>query len=70
MERLEELPPFFMSHRPRHLNAASDALSRREQDVPINADNVRLQDRELQLLKDEWMNTTRLQQLIHANPTF
>ena len=53
MEYLEELPSFRIQHRPGKLNAASDALSRGEQDIPVDADDQRLKDRELQLLKED-----------------
>ncbi|KAI0996563.1 hypothetical protein K3495_g11619 [Podosphaera aphanis] len=32
-----------------------DALSRREQDMPVDADDERLKSREIQLIKDSWM---------------
>ena len=51
MEHLEGLPLFRIQHRPGKLNAASDALSRREQDIPVDAENGRIKDRELQLLQ-------------------
>ena len=47
MEHLEGLPLFYITHRPGRLNAASDALSRREQDLPVDADDERLRHREL-----------------------
>ena len=52
VEHLEGLPLFYIQHRPGKLNAASDALSRREQDIPVDAEDERLKDRELQLLKE------------------
>ena len=70
MEYLEELPPFFITHRPGRLNSASDALSRKEQDVPVDADDARLRDRELQLLKDEWIGKKQeATQFIRLAPT-
>ena len=52
VEHLEGLPSFCIQHRPGKLNAASDALSRREQDIPVDAEDERLKDRELQLLRE------------------
>ena len=43
------------------LNAASDALSRREQDLPVDANDERLRHRELQLLKENVMISQPMQ---------
>ena len=51
-KHLEGLPSFCIQHRPGKLNAASDVLSRREQDIPVDAEDERLKNRELQLLKE------------------
>ena len=61
MEHLEGLPPFYITHRPGRLNAASHALSRREQDLPVDADDERLRHRELQLLKENGMISQPMQ---------
>ena len=54
MEFMSELPPFTTIYRPGRLSAAPDALSRREQDMPENADDPRLREREVRLWKEEW----------------
>ncbi|KAI0991746.1 hypothetical protein K3495_g16441, partial [Podosphaera aphanis] len=38
-------------------SARPDALSRREQDMPGNADDERLTSREMQLIKDSWLES-------------
>ncbi|KAI0996107.1 hypothetical protein K3495_g12074 [Podosphaera aphanis] len=44
-----------------------DALSRREQDMPINADDERLKSREMQLIKNSWMKKNNEAGIVKSN---
>jgi transposase InsO family protein len=46
---------FRIVHVPGVDNGMADALSRRDQDMPANADDVRLKERQVQLIKPEWI---------------
>jgi hypothetical protein len=51
---------FRIVHVPGTANGRADALSRRDQDIPKNAQDDRLQDRILQLIKPEWIEKGRM----------
>ncbi len=46
---------FVIVHIPGKENERADALSRRDQDLPVNADDQRLMDRNIQLLRPEML---------------
>jgi hypothetical protein len=51
---------FRIVHVPGVSNNLADALSRRDQDMPTNADDVRLQERKVQLIKPEWIDNGQM----------
>jgi hypothetical protein len=51
---------FRIVHIPGTANGRADTLSRRDQDIPKNAQDDRLQDRILQLIKLEWIEKGRM----------
>lgn len=53
-------------YRPGKQNAAADALSRRQQDLPKNADDRRLQEREAQLIKPHMLAPARTRRRVTA----
>ena len=41
-------------------NNLANTLSRRDQDMPMNADDIRLQERKVQLIKPEWIDNGQM----------